>query len=115
MSLCTLEIWTKRQFGWTCPLIEQWRKKDIKTILVKTTDHEKTRFTVVLACLADGTHLKPMVIFKRKTVPKNLNFPRGVVVHAQEKRWMDEKGMRIWVEKVWACRPGGMLRVSHLY
>ena len=42
-----------------------------KTVLLKTTGHEKTRFTVVLACLADGTKLKPMVIFKRKTMPKD--------------------------------------------
>ena len=46
-----------------------------KTVLLKTTGHEKTHFTVVLACLADGTKLKPMVIFKRKTMPKD-NFPR---------------------------------------
>lgn len=38
--------------------------KGQKTVLVKTTGHEKTRFTVVLTCLADGTKLKPMVIFK---------------------------------------------------
>ena len=37
-----------------------------KTVLLKTTAHEKTCFTVVLACLADGTKLKPMVIFKCK-------------------------------------------------
>ena len=30
-----------------------------KTVLLKTTGHGKTRFTVVLACLADGTKLKP--------------------------------------------------------
>ena len=42
------------------------------TVLVKTTGHEKAHFTVVLACMADGTKLKPMVIFKRKTLPKNL-------------------------------------------
>ena len=45
-----------------------------KTVLIKTTGHEKTRFTVVLACMADGTKLKPMVVFKRKTMPK-LKFP----------------------------------------
>ena len=55
-----------------------------KTVLLKTTGHEKTRFTVVLACLADGTKLKPMVIFKRKTMPKD-NFPAGVVVHNHPK------------------------------
>ena len=71
-----------------------------KTVLLKTTGHEKTRFTVVLACLADGTKLKPMVIFKRKTMPKD-NFPAGVVVHNHPKGWMDESGVKIWIAKVW--------------
>ena len=35
-----------------------------KTILVKTTGHGKTHFTVILACMADGKKLKPVVIFK---------------------------------------------------
>ena len=48
-----------------------------KTIQIRTTGHERTHFTVVLACMADGTKLKPMVIFKRKTIPKNEKFPPG--------------------------------------
>ena len=67
---------------------------------LKTTGHEKTRFTVVLACLADGTKLKPMVIFKQKTMLKD-NFPTGVGVHNHPKGWMDESGVKIWIEKVW--------------
>ncbi|GFT45769.1 HTH CENPB-type domain-containing protein [Trichonephila clavipes] len=50
--------------------------KGTKAIHIKTTGHEKSPFTVVTSCLADGTKLKPMVIFKRKTVPKS-NFPKG--------------------------------------
>ena len=50
-----------------------------KTVLVKTTGHEKNRFTVVLACMAGGSKLKPMVVFKRQTLPKG-NFP-GVILH----------------------------------
>ena len=69
-----------------------------KTVLLKTTGHEKTRFTVVLVCLADGTKLKPMVIFKQKTMPKD-NFPAGVVVHNHPKGWMDESEVKIWIEK----------------
>ena len=76
------------------------------TVLIRTTGHEKTGFTVVLACMADGTKLKPMVIFKRKTMPKD-KFPPGVVVHVHEKGWMDSEGMLVWLEKVWAFRPGG--------
>ena len=84
-----------------------------KTVLLKTTGHEKTRFTVVLACLADGTKLKPMVIFKRKTMPKD-NFPAGVVVHNHPKGWMDESGVKIWIKKVWQARPGGFANTQSL-
>ena len=46
-------------------------KKGDKTVIIWTTGHEKTHFTVVLACTADGGKLPPMVIFKRKTAPKD--------------------------------------------
>ena len=58
-----------------------------KTVLVKTTGHEKAKYTVALSCMADGTKLKPMVIFKRKTMPKE-KFPKGVLVHVHPKGWM---------------------------
>ena len=96
---------------------ETFRSKYIKlcakTVLLKTTGHEKTHFTVVLACLADGTKLKPMAIFKRKTMPKD-NLPAGVVVHNHPKRWMDESGVKIWIEKVWRARPGGFANTQSL-
>ena len=74
------------------------------TILIKTTGHEKLRFTVVLACLAYRTKLNLMVIFKRKTLPK-AKFPSGVVVHVHPNGWMDEDGVVLWIEKVWRSRP----------
>ena len=80
-----------------------------KTVSVTTTGHEKSCFTVVLSCLADGTKLKPMIIFKRKTKPKE-KFPPGVVVHNHPKGWMDVDGMKLWIQKVWSSRPGGLLR-----
>ena len=58
--------------------------KGAKTVAVKTTGHEKTHFTVVLVCCADGTKLPCMIIFKRKTFPKE-KFPSGVIVHVHEK------------------------------
>uniref|UniRef100_K7G812 HTH CENPB-type domain-containing protein n=1 Tax=Pelodiscus sinensis TaxID=13735 RepID=K7G812_PELSI len=41
-----------------------------KTVCVATTSHERTCFTVVLPCMANGDKLKPMVIFKRVTMPR---------------------------------------------
>lgn len=81
--------------------------KGVKTVNVKTTGHEKSHFTVVLSCLADGTKLKPMIIFKRKTMPKG-NFPRGVFIHVHEKGWMDENGVKLWVKNIWEKRPGAL-------
>ena len=78
-----------------------------KTVAVRTTGHEKkTHFTTVLGCMADGTKLPPMVIFKRKTMPKE-KFPIGVIVHVHQKGWMDTGGMLIWLQKSWGRRPSG--------
>ena len=82
--------------------------KDSKTITIKTSSHEKTYYTVVLSCCADGTKLPPMIILKRKTVPKD-EISQGIVLHVQDKSWMDENGMKLWLEKVWAKHPGGLL------
>lgn len=90
-------------------------KRGDKTVFVRTTGHERQRFTVVLACLADGTKLPPMVIFKRKTFFKKKEvFPKGVIVHTQEKGWMDDTGCIKWINNVWARRPGGLRKQRSL-
>ena len=78
-----------------------------KSVMIKTTGHERTHFTAVLSCLADGTKLRPVVIFKRKTLPKTAKFPSGIIVKAHPKGWMDTDGTRDWLKKVW--RPGALL------
>lgn len=75
--------------------------KGAKIITMKTSGHEQSHYTAVLSCCADGTKLPPMLIFKRKTFPKEV-IPRGIIVHIHEKGWMDENGIKVWVEKVWA-------------
>ena len=50
-----------------------------------------------------------MVIFKRKTLPE-INNKHGVVASAQQKGWMDADQMKIWIEKVWRLRLGGLGR-----
>ena len=42
-------------------------EKGNKSVPILTTGHDKDRFTVMLACLGDGTKLPPYVVFKRKT------------------------------------------------
>uniref|UniRef100_K7FMC7 HTH CENPB-type domain-containing protein n=1 Tax=Pelodiscus sinensis TaxID=13735 RepID=K7FMC7_PELSI len=49
--------------------------KGAKTVSIATTGHEKSRFTVMLACMVDGTKLPPHIVFKRKTMPRNIIFP----------------------------------------
>lgn len=76
---------------------------------IRTTGNEKNRLTVVWTCAGDGSKLKPLVIFKRKTMPKIGN-KHGVVVAMQQKGWMDENIMKIWIEKVWRSRIRGLGR-----
>ena len=77
-------------------------------IKIRTMGNEKNRITVVLTCAGDGSKLRPMVIFKRKTLPKVAN-KHGVVIAAQEKGWMDGEGMKTWIKKVWRSRRRSLL------
>jgi len=58
------------------PLNKTVDVKGAKTIMIKTSGNEKMPYTVVLACCADGTKLPPLLIFKRKTLPKDV-IPHG--------------------------------------
>jgi len=46
-------------------------KKGVKEVLLKTTGWEKLRLTVMLAATPDGRKLPPLLILKRKTLPKS--------------------------------------------
>ena len=88
-------------------------RKGDKTVLIRTTGHEKTHFTVVLGCTADGGKLPPMVIFNRRTPPKE-KFPSGVIIHHHPKGWMDQDGVLLWLNKVWSRRSGALRREPSL-
>ena len=74
-----------------------------RSISIRTTGYEKTNFTVVLSCMADGTKLPPLIIFKLKKIPRG-NFPPEVVIHANQTGWMNEQEMMYWIEKIWTKR-----------
>lgn len=84
-----------------------------KEVKLLSTGSEHSRFTVMLACTADGTKLPPFIIFKRKTLPKE-PFPRDVVVRVNEKGYMDETLMVDWIRTVWNRRPGALLRCPNM-
>ncbi|GES79463.1 pogo transposable element with KRAB domain isoform X2 [Rhizophagus clarus] len=42
--------------------------------------------------LADGTKFLPLIIFKFKNAPQG-NFPPEVIIHANQKGWMNENKM----------------------
>lgn len=52
---------------------------------------EKTCFILALCVLLNGFKVVPMIIFKQKTVSKNM-LP-GIVVKANERGWMNKKVM----------------------
>ena len=74
-----------------------------KTVSILSTGHERSNFTVVLACLADGTKLPSVIIFKLKKIPRE-EFPEGVVIRANSQGWMNEEEMIWWIENIWSKR-----------
>uniref|UniRef100_K7F6H3 HTH CENPB-type domain-containing protein n=1 Tax=Pelodiscus sinensis TaxID=13735 RepID=K7F6H3_PELSI len=88
--------------------------KGDKTISIATTGHEKSRLTVMLVCMADGTKLLPYIVFKRKTMPKNVIFPNTIHVRVHPKDWIEEALMLDWLQTVWAKCPGGLMRKQSL-
>ena len=65
-----IEIMDEVSFTFDVPSNRTIDQKGVKTVTIKTSGHEKTHYTVALACCANGTKLPPMLIFKRKTLPK---------------------------------------------
>ncbi|KAK0134673.1 TBC1 domain family member 13 [Merluccius polli] len=70
-----------------------------RSVPLKTTGHEKSHFTVVLA--ADGTKLKPYVVFKGSVREvKAMQTISGVVVASSKNGWMNEDLTADWLRKV---------------
>ncbi|KAF4093698.1 hypothetical protein AMELA_G00004910 [Ameiurus melas] len=93
------------------PVNRTVQKTGTSTVSIRTTGNEKSSFTVVLGCQANGQKLPPMVIFKRKTLPRE-KFPAGVIIKANPKGWMDEEKMSEWLREVYVRRPDGFSHKS---
>jgi len=70
------------------PLNKTVDVKGAKTIMIKSSGKEKMCYAVVLVCCADGTKLPPLLIFKRKTLPKDI-IPHGIYIHVHSEGRMD--------------------------
>src|SRR5215212_5953051 len=54
-------------------------QRDTKTVSILSTGHERANFTVVLSCMANGTKLTPVIIFKLVNIPRG-EFSDGVII-----------------------------------
>ena len=72
-----------------------------RSIPVRTTGHDKNRFTVCLAAMADGRKLKPYVVFKGVRPIPELQKVSGVVVALSRNGWMNEELTKDWVRRCW--------------
>ena len=71
---------------------------------------------IIMSCLSVSQCLpsrleRVMVIFKRKTMPKE-KFPKGIVVQVNEKGLMDNQMMKIWIQDCYSKRPHGFFHQS---
>ena len=91
-------------------------KTGAKTVRIRTTGYERANFTAILACMADGTKLPAVIIFKRKTFPKKEAFPAGIYIRNNESGWCNEQEMLWWVDEIWKKRnPLGNSRSLLIY
>ena len=63
-----------------------------RSVPVKTTGHEKQHYTVTLTARADGTKIKPYVVFKGKgaRLIEDLQHIPGIVVRFSSNGWMND-------------------------
>jgi hypothetical protein len=71
-----------------------WTLKALNQSQLKTSGHEKTHYTVILACCADGTKLPPLLIFKKKMMPSD-KIKQEIFIHVQAEGWMDKNVMKL--------------------
>ena len=68
-----------------------------QSVPIRTTGHNKGRFTVVLAAMADVRKLLPYVVFKGVRRIAELDKETGVIVAYSKNGWMNENLTKDWV------------------
>ena len=74
-----------------------------KKVPMKSTGHDKVRVSVCLTGKADGTRLKPFIIFKgakRESKALYNEFHRKCSVASSANRWMNEELMLRWCNEI---------------
>ncbi len=77
--------------------------KGAKTVSISIIGHERSSFTVILGCMANGIKLSAVCIYKLKNILKE-NFSYSIHIRANEKGWANEKEILWWIETVWTSR-----------
>ena len=78
-------------------------KQGAKSVCLKTTGHEKCMISLCLTAKADGTKLKPLIVFRAaKLESKTLDdeFKGCCVVTTSGKAWMNEELTITWMKRV---------------
>ena len=94
--------------------------KGVSTIKIKTTGHEKLRFTVALTAGVYHENeifvpfvLPPLVIFKNLTKAPSGKFPPGMVILGTKGGSMKRDIMvKEFISKIWARCPGGYFKTG---
>ena len=89
----------------------------IKTVLMKSTGHEKCRVSVSLLAKADDTKLKPMIVFKcgkRETEALSKEFGKQCVIASSSNVWVNTDLTLKWVPSVLGMFSFDMIRKSFL-
>uniref|UniRef100_A0A1A7X477 DDE-1 domain-containing protein n=1 Tax=Iconisemion striatum TaxID=60296 RepID=A0A1A7X477_9TELE len=76
--------------------------RGMKSIVLKNTGHEKSHRTVVLAAKADGTKLKPFIVFRgaiREVKAMQQEISRAVIATSAN-GWMNDDLTKAWLRSV---------------
>ena len=74
-----------------------------REVILKSTSHEKVRISVCLTAKADGTKLKPFIVFggaKRECKELNTEFRNKCVIVSSKNAWMNEEVTLHFVETI---------------